>query len=114
MNSELQTIFNDCIIVDNEKIPVEEIKYSGNESTYVVWSIIDETPGLEANDEVLISIVSIDIDIFSNKNYLKIEKEIKKMMKANEWVWTGDSPEMFNEDTGLYYTTCSFEKERMI
>ena len=114
MNSELQTILGDFILIDDVSVPVAQIKYTGNESTYVVWSIVDETPALNANDEDLASVVSVDIDIFSITNYLKIVKEIKKIMKANEWVWTGDSVEMFDENTGLYYKTCSFEKERMI
>jgi hypothetical protein len=41
-------------------------------------------------------------------------KQIKKLMKNNEWVWTGDSPEMYETDTRLYHKTISFEKERNI
>ena len=114
MNSELQNILGDFLLIDNISVPVSQTKYTGNESTYVVWSIINETPALNANDEDLASVVSVDIDIFSITNYLKIKKEIKKIMQANEWVWTGDSAEMFDENTGLYYQTCTFEKERMI
>ena len=114
MNSELQAILGDFIVIDDKNIPVSEFKYTGNENTYVVWSIIYEVPALSANDDVLASIVTVDIDIFSDKNFLKIEKEIKKLMKANEWTWNSDSAEMFNENTGLYYKTCTFEKERVI
>jgi hypothetical protein len=38
--------------------------------------------------------------------------EIKKLMATHEWVWTGDSPEQYEEDTELYHKTSSFEKER--
>ncbi len=114
MNSELQTILGDNLLIDNINIPISQIKYIGNENTYIVWSIVNEIPILSANDELLASVVSVDIDIFSNTNYLKIIKKIKNIMKANEWVWTGDSAEMFDENTGLYYKTCTFEKERMI
>ena len=62
----------------------------------------------------LASVVSVDIDIFSDKNYLNIVEKIKELMRTNEWVWSGDSPELFEEDTGLYHKTCTFEKERMI
>ena len=41
-----------------------------------------------------------------------IEKEIKKTMKNNDWVWVEDSEEMYEEDTKLYHKTYSFEKER--
>ena len=114
MNSELQTILGDNLIIDEKKIPVSQIKYTGDESTYIVWSIIYEVPALSANDDVLASVVTVDIDIFSDKNFLKIVKEIKKLMKANGWTWNSDSAEMFDESTGLYYKTCTFEKERMI
>ncbi len=114
MNSELQVILGDEIVIDDLKIPVAEIKYTGHETTYITWSVIVETPGLNANDEDIASIVSVDIDIFSVNNFLKIAKEIKRRMKANEWVWTGDSKESFDEETGLYYKTCTFEKERMM
>ena len=114
MNSELYEILGDFILIDNVKIPVAQTKYLGNENTYVVWTIGEETPELNANDENLASIVPVDIDIFSIKNYKKIEKEIKKIMQTNEWVWAGDSSEMFDENTGLYYKTCTFKKERMV
>lgn len=114
MNSELQTMFGDYLIVDKKQIPVSQIKYDGNASTYIVWTIIDEVPRLSANDEDLVSVVTVDIDIISNSNYLEIIKEIKKIMKANEWVWIEDSIESFNDNTGLYQKTCTFEKERMI
>ena len=35
-------------------------------------------------------------------------------MKKNEWLWVEDSEEMYEEDTGLYHKTITFEKERMI
>lgn len=114
MNKELHSILGEYLLIDNKKIPIAEIKYTGTENTYIVWTIIQENPELVANDEDLESVVSIDIDIFSDKNFLKIVKEIKKIMKANDWVWIGDSQDMFDENTGLYQKTCSFEKERMI
>ena len=114
MNSEIQNILGNDLIIDGIKIPVSQIKYTGNKNTYVVWSIVYELPILSANDEDLASVVTVDIDIFSDKNFLKIVKEIKKLMKANEWTWNSDSAEMFDENTGLYYKTCTFEKERMI
>ena len=114
MNEEIKSILGNSIIVDNKSIPVEHLKYKGESKTYITWTFLDETSGLNANDELLYSVCPIDIDIFSDSNYLSIVKEIKKIMKENEWIWTGDSPEMYEEDTGLYHRTISFEKERMI
>ena len=113
MNEEIKTIFND-FKVKGESIPVEHIRYIGPEKTYVIWTIIGETPALNGNDENLYSVVQVDIDVYSDSNYLEIIKEVKKLMKENEWLWVEDSSEMYEEDTKLYHKTITFEKERMV
>jgi hypothetical protein len=95
-------------------MPISHLRYKGSSKKFVTWTITGETPALTASDEDLCSICSVDVDIFSDGNYLDIEKEIKQKMKNNEWVWVGDSEEMYEEDTGLYHKTCSFEKERIL
>lgn len=114
MNEELKSIFGEKLNIGNKKIPVAHLKYKGSSKTFVTWTITGETPALTANDEALCSICSVDVDIFSDGNYLDIEKEIKRIMKNNDWVWVEDSAEMYEEDTGLYHKTCSFEKERIL
>ena len=112
MNEELKSIFGDAITVDKKAIPTAHIKYKGKETTFVVWTIISDSPALSADDEPLYSVVAVDVDIYSKSNYLKVLAEVKQIMKNNEWIWTGDSPEMFEDDTELYHITASFEKER--
>lgn len=114
MNEELKAILGDNIEIGEEIIPVAHLRYKGTAERFVTWTVLDETPSLSANDEDLYSVGSVDIDIFSKGNYLDIIKEIKKIMKKYEWVWTGDSPEMYEEDTEYYHRTCTFEKERII
>ena len=114
MNEELKALFGDSINVDGGVIPIAHLMYEGKSKRFITWTMLDETPILSANDEQLFSLCSVDIDIFSDGNYLDIIKEIKQLMKNNEWVWTGDSPEMYEEDTGLYHKTCTFEKERVL
>ena len=93
-------------------IPVAHLKYKGNKKTYVVWTIIDDEPLSSSDDEITDSEVTVDIDIYSDSNYLKIMSSIKNKMKENDWVWDGDSQESLEEDTGLYHRTCSFKKGR--
>lgn len=112
MNEELKKIFGDEIEVGGKTIPTAHLKYKGEETTYVVWTITAEIPALSADDEPIFSIVSVDVDVYSKGNYLNVITEIKKIMKENGWVWVGDSPEMYEDDTGLYHKTISFEKER--
>ena len=111
MNEELKLILGDNIGND---IPVAHLRYKGNSRRFVTWTITGESPALSANDEDLCSICTVDVDIFSESNYLDIKKEIKQKMKNNDWVWVEDSEEMFEEDTGLYHQVCSFEKERIL
>lgn len=95
-------------------VPVAHFKYKGKEKAYVVWTIIDETPLSASDDEIDYSEVTVDIDIYSESNYLSLMSSIKKIMKDNEWLWDGDSPEMYEEDTKLYHRTCTFVKERKV
>ncbi len=114
MNEELKSIFGDGIEVDGKIVATAHLKYKGKETTFVVWTITAESPALSADDEPLFSIVSVDVDVYSKGNYLNVITEIKKLMKENGWVWSGDSTEMYEDDTALYHKTISFEKERIL
>lgn len=95
-------------------VPVSHLKYKGKEKTYVVWTLLDETPLSASDDEIDYSEVSVDIDIYSESNYLKLMSSIKSIMKNNDWMWQDDSSEMYEEDTKLYHRTCTFSKERKV
>ena len=112
MNAELKTIFGDAIKIGKKSVPTAHLKYKGKETTFVVWTITADSPALSADDEPMYSIVSVDVDVYSKANYVDVRTEIKRIMKENEWVWVGDSTEMYEDDTGLYHKTISFEKER--
>ena len=114
MNEELKNIFGDAIMVGGRKIPTAHIKYKGKETTFVTWTITGNEPALSGNDELLYSICTVDVDIYSKGNYLSVLAEVKRLMKINGWLWTGDSVEMYEDDTGLYHITASFEKERTL
>ena len=95
-------------------VPVAHLKYRGSSKTYVTWTMLEEEPDFASDDEITRSEVNVDIDIYSDSNYLKIMNSIKNKMKENDWRWSGDSPEMYEEETGLYHRTSSFKKEREI
>ena len=113
MNEEIKSIFTN-FKVNNKSIPVEHIKYKGKSKTFVTWTILSERPSLNVDDETKYSVVEVDIDIFSDGNYLDIMDEVKKRMKNNNWFWVEDSSEMYEEDPELYHRVITFEKERMI
>ena len=112
MNEELKAIFGSAIKVKGKSVPVAHLRYKGKETTFATWTITAENPVLSADDEPMYSVVTVDVDVFSKGNYLALVTEIKQLMKQHDWVWTGDSPEMYEEDTELYHKTISFEKER--
>ena len=112
MNEELKSIFGDAVTVGEVSVPVAHLRYKGKEKTFVTWTITGENPALSADNFPLYSVVAVDVDVFSKGNYLALAAEIKRLMLEHEWVWTGDSPEMYEEDTELYHKTISFEKER--
>lgn len=107
MNEELKLILGERI----GDAPVAHLHYTGNSRKFVTWTITGEAPAFSANDEDLCSVCSVDVDIYSEGNYLDIKKQIKQIMKNNDWVWVEDSEEMYEKDTGLYHQTISFEKE---
>jgi len=114
MNNELKTIFGDAITVDGTLVPAASIKYKGDSSVYFIWTVTGTKPGLNGDDDQLCGICTVDIDVYSKSNFLNLIAEIKKIMKNNEWIWTEDGPDMFEEDTGYYHKTMSFEKERAL
>ena len=113
MEQELKSIFKN-FKVNGKSIPVERLRYKGKSKTFITWMMLQESPILNGDNEPLYSVCQVDIDVFSDGNYLDIIKEVKKLMKNNEWVWSEDSEEMYEDDTELYHKTITFEKERFI
>jgi hypothetical protein len=114
MNAEIKSILGENISVNSVPVPVAHLRYKGSSKTFVVWTMLGERPVLSGDDEPLFSVASVDIDVYSNGNYLALITEIKRIMKENGWLWVEDSPEMYEDDTGLYHKTITFEKERSL
>lgn len=108
----LKRIFTN-FTVDDEKVPVEYIKYKGKKKTYVTYTFTDDDPKLFGEDKEIGSVIAVDIDIYSDGNYLAIREAVETLMEENEFIRTGCSPDMYEEDTGLFHKTIEFEKERM-
>lgn len=102
------------LVVSGEQIPVAPIRYRGKALRFVTWQITSEDPEIAADDECIVSVVELDVDIFSVADYSDIMTAVKELFTAAGWVWTGSGPEMYEEDTGLFHRTISFSIERMI
>lgn len=113
MNSLIETLFKN-FKVDDIEIPVSFLDYKGDKTTYITYQNIDIDNSFSGDDEILGYVDYYDIDIFSKGNYLKIVKEVKKIMKTGGFMWqpSRTSQDMYEEDTGMYHKTLCFAIER--
>lgn len=114
MNSLIEKIFTD-FKVDDKEIPVSFLKYVGKSETYITYQNIDKSGTLTGDDEILAYIDYYDFDIYSKSNYFNVVREMKKILKANGFMWqpSMSSNDMFENDTGYYHKTLCFAIERM-
>ena len=113
MNELIQSIFTD-FNVDGVSIPVKFLKYDGKEVTYVTYMETNIDNSFAGDNEILGYVSYYDFDIYSKGNYFNIVKEIKRIMKANGFVWqpSRTSQDMYEADTGYYHKTLCFAIER--
>lgn len=111
MNSEIENLFSN-FIVDNKKIPVSFLEYTGGKETYVVYNSLGEEPTFFGDNEVLASEDTYDFNIYTKGNFLKILRELKKKLKNNGWTWNEDSEDIYEEDTGYFHKVTTWSKER--
>lgn len=114
MNSLIEKIFAD-FKVDNKKIPVSFLQYTGEETTYITYQNINISGTLAGDDDILGYIDYYDFDIYSKNNYFAIVRELKKVLKNNGFTWqpSMSSSDMFEKDTGFYHKTLCFAIEKM-
>ena len=112
--SEYEILKNafDGFTVSGTLIPVGFIKYKGKSRRYITYTVIEDLPVLFGDNKELGSIIKVDVDIYSDSNYLDIQDQVEIVMENTGYIRTGCSPDMYEEDTGLYHKTIEFEKER--
>lgn len=115
MNSTINTIFKN-FQVNGVLIPVAFLRYEGHEKTYITYMETDKDNSFSGDDELLGYVSYYDFDVYSKGNYLDIVEEVKKLMKANGFMWqpSRDSADMYETDTGYYHKTICFAKEREV
>lgn len=115
MNSTIKTIFNN-FSVNGVPIPVEFLRYDGHENTFITFMETDKDNSYSGDDELLGYVSYYDFDIYSKGNYLNIVEEVKKLMKANGFMWepSRDSADMYETDTGFFHKTICFAIEREV
>lgn len=114
MNEDIEEIFNGKLTIDKIDIPISFMEYTGNSTDYIVYYNDGDIPVYSAEDEPIYSNNELEFNIYTKGNYLKIIKELKKIMKENDYDWTGDSEDLYESDTKYHHKVVSFQKIRRI
>lgn len=109
VNELIETIFAN-FTVDDVKIPVSYMFYDGHEDTFITYFQQDADSSLSGDDELLNYVAYYDFDVYSKGNYQKVIESMKNVLKENGFIWqvSMSSPDMFEQDTGLYHKTLNF------
>lgn len=109
MNELIETLFKN-FTVDGVSVPVSFLYYEGHGEPYITYMQIDANSSYSGDDELLGYADYYDFDIYSKEDYTNIVKNVKALLKANDFVWqpSRTSPDMYETDTGYYHKTLCF------
>lgn len=109
MNELIETIFKN-FTVDNKKIPVSFVRYTGTETTYITYQLIQMNDSLSADNSIINYVDYYDFDIYSKGNYLNILESVKSLLGQNGFIWqpSMSSGDMFEDDTKYFHRTLCF------
>ena len=115
MHNEIRSIL-ETVSFGGRPVPFACQKYEGKSPLYAVYSILAETPRVCADDLPEDSVVEIDVDVYAKSldAFSGTIGSVKKQFIAAGWTWCEDSPEIFENETGIIHRAITFEKERMI
>lgn len=109
MNKEIESILSN-IKINGVNIEFAHLKYRGKKTTYVTYHEISKDV-LYADDYPYLVIYTYDFDIYSKKNYLKLEEELRTSLLNNDWTWVEDNEDDYESDTSFFHKTLTFRKE---
>ncbi|MGN7309916.1 hypothetical protein ACTHQ4_02350 [Alkalicoccobacillus gibsonii] len=104
------------LVIDTLKplgVPVSFARYNLTADTYIVFVNYNEAPRLIADDNELITKNFIQMDVFSKGNYLQLNKDIKRLMKAAGFGRMFAS-ETYDEDLKMFRKIYRFNYENKI
>lgn len=106
----LKSIMSSGIHVSGRNIPTAHLRYYGKSDEYIIWSVVDSFPVLNADDDYQYEIYYVDIDIYSKTGYMDILRTVKDLLKNNGWIWVENSTEMYDEETKTYHICSTYKK----
>ena len=84
------------------------MSYTGKADTYLTYYTWHEQPENFFDDEYHTEIAYGTIDIFSKGNFKDVLKEVKKVLKKNNFTWTNNGSETFDREIGYYHVPVNF------
>ena len=93
--------------------PVSAIKISdaGKPETYIPYYTTMENGELFGDDEEIGGATYATADIFSQRNFKVLVRDVKKALNAAGFTVTSAGPEMWEKDTGYYHVPVEFYTE---
>lgn len=109
MNELIEKIFN-SFIVDNVEIPVQFMRYTGHQETYITYMEHSINDTYYSDNELTNYMDYYDFDVYSKKNYIEIIRRMKEILKQNGFIWQPSmtSMDMYEDDTGYFHKTLCF------
>lgn len=78
-----------------------------NKQLYVEYEVIDEYGSYHSENKEVATRYVVQVDIFSQGSYSKVEDIIKKKMKEAGFI-RGMAADMYEQETGLYHKAMRF------
>lgn len=91
-------------------IPVEEDKYNGKASEWIVYNYSDDRPVVYADDVDIIEQITIQVHLFCKTNAITKKKKLRKSLREKEFLILA-TEQMYEEDTGLTHIIVECETE---
>ena len=107
INPIIEEAFSD-FEVNKKCIPIAFLNYTGKADTYLTYYTWYEQPENFFDDEYHTEVACGTIDIFSKGNFKDVLKEVKKVLKKNNFTWTNNGPETFDREIGYYHVPVNF------
>lgn len=111
-NSEIEQIFKGYEL-NGKKIPVRFMYYNGDQNTYLVYANESNGGDLYGDGSLLGYFAYYDISIYSKTDYTGLMTDVIRKMEEAGWTWipSRSSPDLYEQDTGLFHKALSFSKE---
>lgn len=88
-------------------VPVSFQRYDGSEPTYITFSEYNQGGKLHADDQEIRSQHSIQVNVWSNGNYISLVKQVKSLLKESGFIRNSEFDD-YDEETKTYNKVLRF------